>query len=252
MRAYIINLPEAIERWRWMQSQLETLPLSMDQFAAIRGTALRPEEAAYDEASAIARYRRPFSAAEVGCSLSHIKVYDRIAAGDEACALVFEDDAAISPILAVLLPGIDHWLRSDQPRVVLLTRLRRFAMRGAVPLTSGYRLVKVWNAWYAHGYALNRAAADRLRKKLLPVSYLPDDWRRFASELAIDVRGVDPYCVGHSAFAKDSAIGEKREELREGVQRSPAARLGRILYRIFIERMIATPILGLRKHEKTW
>jgi glycosyl transferase family 25 len=250
--AYVINLPDATERWRAIESELKAIPCRIARFQGVRGAALSPSEldSVYDEAAAVRRYGRGFSGEEVGCCLSHIAVYDRVAASEEPWALVFEDDATVSPSLAALLPELSRWLRVDEPRIVLLTRLRRFATRAALPLSREHRLVKVWNAWYAHGYALNRSAADRLREGMRPVSYLADNWRRIAADFDIDLRGVDPYCIGQGAFAKDSSIGQRREELREGATRS--GRLRKILYRIFVEKLVATPLLGLKKHDKLW
>lgn len=250
--AYVINLADATERWRWIEAQLGALPIEIKRLAAVRGSALSPEEIrlAFDEAAVVKRYGRSFTPPEVGCCLSHIEVYDRLAAASEDWALVFEDDAAVSPSLAAILPGLEKWLRSDAPRVVLMTRLRRFATRGAIRLAVNHRLVRVWNAWYAHGYALNRSAAMTLRTRLRPVSYLADNWKRIGAELGVDIRGIDPYCVGQSALAKESAIGDEREELREGAARK--GRLRKIVHHVVIEKMIATPLLGLKKHEKTW
>ena len=250
--AYVINLSDAVERWRWIASQLEKIPVSVRRFDGVSGAALTASQlrVLYDDAATVARYGRSFTAAEIGCCLSHIGVYDRIASENDPWALVFEDDASVSPALDALLPELKKWLDVNQRRIVLLTRLRRFATRGAIRLRDDHRLVKVWNAWYAHGYAINHAAADRLRTRLRPVSYLADNWKRIGAELDIDIRGVDPYCVGQSTLSADSSIGQKRDDLREGV--AHRGRVRKILYRLFVEKLVVTPLLGLKKHEKTW
>jgi GR25 family glycosyltransferase involved in LPS biosynthesis len=250
--AYVINLPDAVERWRWIESQLKKIPVAIRRFEGVRGAALSASQlrVSYDDAATVRRYGRSFTPAEIGCCLSHIETYGRIIAENESWALVFEDDASVSSALAPLLPAIGDWLNAGEPRIVLLTRLRRFATRGAVPLGESYRLVRVWNAWYAHGYAINRGAADRLHRRLRPVACLIDNWRRIAADFGIDIRGIDPYCVGQSAFSAESSIGQQREGLREGV--AHRGRVRKILYRLFVEKLVATPLLGLKKHEKTW
>ncbi len=94
-----------------MRSVLSTLDITFERFAASGGARI--------EEHPLARVvgqngHRPLGRGEVGCLLSHIEVWRRIAAGADEFAAVFEDDVFLDSRLPLLLqapelfpPGAD-------------------------------------------------------------------------------------------------------------------------------------------------
>ena len=117
--AYVINLERRTDRLQSVRQWSAQLGVSIERFAAVDGAAAEPESAVLDPlwdptpslkwhrgaAESVARAGVPggalrMTAGEVGCALSHVALWRRIAAlGDDASArahgvLVLEDDAA--------------------------------------------------------------------------------------------------------------------------------------------------------------
>src|SRR3954447_23246954 len=96
MRAYVINLPRSVARRASIANELAALSIPHEFIEAVDGREMTAGERAamVDEARA-AQSPHWLTPGQIGCSLSHLRVYERIAAGDEPVALVLEDDAQL-------------------------------------------------------------------------------------------------------------------------------------------------------------
>ena len=96
MKAYIINLKEAIERRNYMQKQLALLPpsLSSEFIEAVNGKGMNREqlEENFDYEKFRLRYAKEVRPGEIGCTLSHQKCYRRLLESKEKYVLILEDD----------------------------------------------------------------------------------------------------------------------------------------------------------------
>jgi glycosyl transferase family 25 len=85
----VINLDRDEDRFAFMRRQIvERFGLPITRHRGTEGWALTGEDLIYRKTGR----RAALSNAEVGCLLSHIKVWQRIADSAEPCALVMEDD----------------------------------------------------------------------------------------------------------------------------------------------------------------
>jgi len=84
------------------------LGISINFFDATLGSTLDPEtiEHVYDRDENIRKFKRPLSRQEVGCYLSHKRLWGQIASGDESAAIVLEDDALIEGDLVGLVKDL--------------------------------------------------------------------------------------------------------------------------------------------------
>lgn len=250
---FVINLPDALERSERVRRHLADLGLdSAVIIDAVRGSLLSASERGLlaDDARSVARYGRTLTAGELGCALSHVRTYERLLAGSDDFALILEDDAVLLPDVVRLLSSesVQDWLMQPEPRLLLMTPVRAFLERGALPLPKGYRLVRVRRAWEGYGYLVNRAAAEVMRRINSPASLSADDWVAYRKLGGVELRGVDPFCIGFLETAPSQLEDDRRRvEMAPGRSRSLEARLEK-WGRQFMDLAYYRPIWGLGRH----
>ena len=162
MKAYIINLKEAIERRNYMQKQLALLPpsLSSEFIEAVNGKGMNREqlEENFDYEKFRLRYAKEVRPGEIGCTLSHQKCYRRLLESKEKYVLILEDDIIVRQNIDFLLPELEKLLITNEPRIVLLSGWYWYLSTKAIK--GHYRVANVYDAFLTHAYAINRAAAS--------------------------------------------------------------------------------------------
>lgn len=97
MPVFVINLPQCVDRKHNMEIQLKKLGLPYKFIEAVDGKALSSEEknTLCDFKKIYKRYHRMLSDGEIGCVLSHKKVYDYMIKNNIPKAIILEDDAIL-------------------------------------------------------------------------------------------------------------------------------------------------------------
>ncbi|MBK8742080.1 MAG: glycosyltransferase family 25 protein [Betaproteobacteria bacterium] len=250
---YVINLPDATMRRLRMEEHLEALCVAGVNFVSgVNGAALDSRELAdlYDDKSARATLGRSMSRGEIGCALSHCKAYNLLLESEKQYALILEDDALLSDaaLRLVVSDRIREFVTEDGARIVLMSRVSQFLQRNAIPLGGGYRIVKVRNAWFTHGYLINRAAAKELVVHNCPVRFVADHWIEHEASSGIDVRAVDPCCIGLHELANQSQIEDVRYASIPGFPGLHFAKhLARRITRRVANVVFYGPIFGFRE-----
>ena len=155
---------------------------------AIDGRQLSDEELhlRFDYARSKKLYGRILNAGEVGCALSHRKVYEDLVSGDVPYALVLEDDIAVQRDLNLLdLSIIDKLLRSARPRVLMLSGDYCYYRKRPV--------IKIYSAVGAYAYIINKAAAKLILRKVHPCC-VADDWLYYKRK-GLRLYAVYPYMI---------------------------------------------------------
>ncbi len=223
MQTYLINLDCRQDRLEWSRKQLDRHGIVFHRIAAIDKT----------EANHLSKTAgfRPFpgyvlGGGEIGCLLSHVKVWKEfLKTGDEYC-LVFEDDVVISPSLRHFL---DHFARSsiEADTVRLETYLwpvcleRRVARRiGSVSLhrlqsahcgSAAYILSRPFALKLLNGTALPLLQVDHLLFD--PISPFFDKARIFQTMPGLCIQG-DRMPAEYVASIHDSDLKDDRERTR--------------------------------------
>lgn len=216
---FVVNLAGETARWARIAANLGESGLSWFQrFEAVDGRLL-PEDAmreSVDRDFFTRWYGRPPSAGEVGCTLSHLGVYERMLDMQVQFALVLEDDALVMPEATSLLEEkvLQQWMESDRPRVLLLSAADRFLRRGGFAVGARHCAHRVRNAWLAHGYLINRAAARLLLVRQRPIRFLVDDWLDLDMVFGLQVYCVQPPCIRLHTTSTASSLDEDRHGLR--------------------------------------
>ncbi len=189
LKTYIINLEKSTVRKRYMQSLLAGLSfLDIEFIRAIDGRALSEDERSsrfdYDRSRSL--YGRFVNAGEVGCALSHRKVYETLLQSTDSYALVLEDDITLVRDLQTLdLGAIDGIMNDPSPKALMLSGDYWFYRKKGI--------VRLYAAVGAYAYVINRAAAQRILS-IKPPCCLADDWL-FYKRKGVKLYAVYPYMI---------------------------------------------------------
>ncbi len=178
---FIVNMEKDSAKKEQIQCDLiKYTDLDIHFIKAIEGGKLSADEISrlVDLNNFKKRYANLATLPALGCSLSHISVYDIIEKSDINIALVLEDDASLSNNFTQYLTPIINWLNiQTQPIVILLSPDFSYNKYSHSPFsTHNHKVVKVHHGQMTSGYLINQSAAIILNKKLRPVRYLADDW----------------------------------------------------------------------------
>jgi glycosyl transferase family 25 len=166
---YVINLADATARWRQVDASLRSAGLLPERVEAVRPSD-RPDlciEDWYDAPRALAMGYRALTPAEIGCYLSHLLLWQRIAEGPEPGAVIFEDDAIARPALRWALDTL--CVHPGDWDMVKLFAPRPTRAHPAMRLGDTLSLVQPWVVpGTTVAYAIRREAAAILRRRLVP------------------------------------------------------------------------------------
>ena len=173
MRAYILNLESAQDRWAALSGAFERIGFPVTRVPGVEGAKLELPIPEYAEG----RYRwfhgRPTNVREVGCYLSHVAACRAFLETPDEHGLICEDDLVLGPDFPKVLEAA---LRHRASWNIL--RLTGLSTGHAVPvhaLGGGYALcVNFGRLKGAGAYVVNRAAARAFVAHLLPM-WLPWD-----------------------------------------------------------------------------
>lgn len=239
---FIISLPKDRHRLDALGAQLRALEMPFTAIEAVHGASLDAAElaAAYDARKALRLFNRELSRGEIGCALSHVKIYRKMVEEDIPCALVLEDDAKIlDPDLAATLAKLKTRYPAQTPTAVLLSHAKRYDGNSGVALDAQRNVYDAYRGVCAHGYFITRAAAAILLDKLYPVFVVADKWEFFQARY-IGVRALVPYAIGLTPASRDSSIDGM------GVREKKLVHRGSVRY--YVRRHIERLVYLVRSH----
>ncbi len=212
LKIYVISLPGSFERRRFITEQLNSLELSYTLFDAIDGNALSEEEFnSKVDAVAIAPKLKWLTKGAVGCALSHIEVYKRIAQDNVPFALVLEDDCILHDKFPQLLASIPNSIEGTDVVMLYYSSGEPIQLKQntAQDLASGFKLydvVEPENIFSTVAYIISREASEKLADFALPVKTTADNWGFYIQHKVINkLKCVYPMPVDTADFK--STIG---------------------------------------------
>jgi glycosyltransferase involved in cell wall biosynthesis/GR25 family glycosyltransferase involved in LPS biosynthesis len=214
--SYPINLADNTARPDNSTAQFMAQAIPFERINAVNGWALTPSQIAqnYDVAANKTHAKAPLVASEIGCYLSHIAAWTRIANGDAAGGFVFEDDFLADDTsgatLADLTVAQSDWdmvklFSFDQsPKAVFETTL------GTKRLVVPYRVPTC-----LIGYGMTKQAAQKLLTQVSPFFRPVDEDQKFFWETDLKTALVlpSPIVVGDQQTATGT-IGAQRRKLK--------------------------------------
>ncbi len=112
---FIINLPQSTDRKAFMKAQCDSIGISPIFIDAVNGKNLSDSDVSQycNQKKAKQLFGRELLLGEIGCALSHKKIYQKIVDGNIAYAIIFEDDAVIkeglNDIIKLILASDINW-----------------------------------------------------------------------------------------------------------------------------------------------
>ena len=177
--SFVINLPRDKERRETMAARLDKLGLPYEIFEAVNGYELKPEELGFYDSKKRCRYfGRDLEPGELGCLLSHYKIYQKMVADNIEHAVILEDDVIFEDnfphVLEALLETKVPW---DVIRFLGSKKIYKRGCRKIVPLVGEYWLARLPTApGGAHGYLITLRAAHimlkHMQKNWMPIDTL--------------------------------------------------------------------------------
>lgn len=175
MKCYVINLDRSPQRLAGMTDVFEAANVQFERFPAVDGELLPAEQL---KSLTLGRPDyRALTASEVGCLLSHRGCWQRIAAGSDTYAAVFEDDINLSRDGADCLRETS-WIPNDADLVKLEAYQQQVwvGRRKHLATPASHSVTRLWSThWGTAGYIVSRACAARLVKATERFSVTADD-----------------------------------------------------------------------------
>lgn len=203
---WVISLARSAVRRRSAERSFAAAGIPMELFDAVDGRALDPaERRRYSRWRALYEIGRDLTLGDLGCSLSHIRVYERMVAEGVPEVVVVEDDVQPTPALATILEA-----RAALPadwEVVTLHSLFASAdprPRPGPPIAGGYRVCTYGRIPFGtQCYLISLAGARRALEVAYPVRMPPDELLYRRRPAGLRVYGVEPSPVVHADFGSE-------------------------------------------------
>ena len=198
-RILVINLDRSPERLAAISAQLEKLDVPFERVVALDGKELADDfiEAASPKQIVGKTYHRALSKAEVACSLSHKKAWQKIVDDDLDFGIVLEDDCELLDNFADVVELIDG-LPGDSWDFIKLYALRRGGGKNIAKRFDYKGHTFVTYHRYPLGFvgqAVSRRGAETLVKNLRYVTEPVDGQLKSWWETGVFPFGLMPYCV---------------------------------------------------------
>jgi glycosyl transferase family 25 len=218
--AYLINLDRSKERYESIKPYVDQLNLPTERIEAVDGSKLSEDEIKEKvdlEACRIFLGYTP-KRGTIGCSLSHIKLWQTFLKSNYKYALVFEDDVSFEP--KKLKVVIEDVLKNST-----LWDIVNFEINcdGRMPvpiktLVNNHQLcLYLSRSTHTGCYMINRKAAKHLLEKALPIKMPVDHYFTRSWELGVRYTGVENPTLVHQTFG-DSIIEQTKILVDENIK----------------------------------
>ena len=170
----IISDRDNIERRNLVLSECKKIGITNPHFTdAIMATRM-PDEAVYAQAIP----NTFLSKGEIGCALSHKKVYEEFLKTDQASILVFEDDIIFSKeCTQEVLESLMEYVSKQIEPMVLILQKSVWHIKKTWDITPEIAVYSSRNQFCTHGYILNRVAAKKILSIQTPIRFEIDAFK---------------------------------------------------------------------------
>ncbi|MDC9591408.1 glycosyltransferase family 25 protein [Xenorhabdus sp. XENO-10] len=246
MDIFVINLAKDTERRKSIKKQAETFGLRVRFIEAVNGKELSDSE--------INQLCRDFhdnglTHGVLGCSLSHLKVYEKIINDNLDTALILEDDAKLNKEISNVYISICNYnlKNKNTPLIYLLSITNEYIDSFKKKLSPKYYLVDVIDADYGYGYIINNTAAKNLVKFLKPIWIEADKWRFIQERGIVKIKAVIPPIISVTDLSNKSTLeGDRSAALKKRISffddqyrnRTFKIRIKALLWKVFIRSWI--------------
>jgi glycosyl transferase family 25 len=224
---WVVSLKRSNERREFISQHLNKLGLPAQFVDAVDGHDLSQEQLAslYDEQKAVELLQRKLIPEEIGCSLSHLKLYQKMIDEKVDEAVILEDDALIAPVFTQVVS--QRTLFAPDWELILLchwnNKEKYISYRQRKTIHNQYKLVKFFDPPFGTvAYLLRRSAAQKLLSHAFPVRMPADTLISNMTKITgVRVYGISPVIVYHYQNGGFYPTMEEREKLHEKIYKRP-------------------------------
>jgi len=191
---WVINLKRSADRRAFITAHLRDLGLSFELIEAADGEALSTEELAAVYQAALCT-PRPLTPGEIGCALSHLRLYQRQMDEGHEAVVILEDDAIVDPSFLDTMAQLAR-LPIDWELLLLCRSDAQVSFWGRQALSDHHRCVRFASLAHATtGYLLRRSGAAKLLAHGYPILRPADCLTGGGCLTGVRLYGLDPPCV---------------------------------------------------------
>lgn len=218
---FVISLSRSQDRRIAVVSQMQRLGIEFTFWDAVDGKSLSQEELKYvDLLLAEKTCGHALSLGEVGCALSHIRLYEHMVKHGVDRAIVLEDDIHLHGPFKAL---VDKAISNSRADIIFLHHGKAKSWPLKPNLVEGYRLARYISpskrstrgVLSTAGYILTLGGARKLLSQAYPVR-MPSDYLTGRLQLTgLTAAGIEPCCLDVDQFATtidDRAYGHYLEQ----------------------------------------
>jgi glycosyl transferase family 25 len=220
MKCFIINLSRDGGRKKLIIDEMERCNLNFSIIEAVDGSLLSGGDVGeyYNKKKSIQLFNNELSLGEIGCALSHVKIYQKMVLEDISSAVIMEDDICIiDSKIDDVLKNLEKTYAADCPVVVLLNYVKRYVSnKDDIVIDEKYALHDAYRGVSASGYFITKAAAKILAENIFPVYVVADKWEYF-QEKFFPIKVLVPNCISLSDESLSSTIdvfGDRKKKLK--------------------------------------
>lgn len=195
---YVVNLKKDKERKEHIINELKKQNIkNYEIIEAINGNKFSTKQLEihkFKNKKGLNNWNTKMSPSQIGCALSHIKIYKKFLKSKYNYAFILEDDAKfINNFTKNLQKFILKNFNFDK-QIILLSELKEFYNK-PLDKKNNYEIVHVTNAFFTHSYFINKKAAKSLISFNYPVKTIADNFVYFKIYCGIRITGLNPFLV---------------------------------------------------------
>jgi glycosyl transferase family 25 len=197
-KIYIINLKSSKERKKNILKELDRQNLkNFELIEAVDGNKLNEEEInlhTFKNEKNFNPWGPKLTNSQIGCALSHIKIYKNFLQSRFEYAFILEDDAIFLDNFTTNLKNFILKNLKFKKQILLLSEIKEF-YKTPIDSMENYNLVKVTNAFFTHAYFINKEAAKSIMKFNYPIKTWADNFVLFKLYCNVELTGLNPYLL---------------------------------------------------------
>lgn len=178
-------------------------------------------------------WNTPMSPSQVGCALSHIKIYKNFVKSKYDVALIFEDDARFINNFSKTLEKFILENFKFKKQIILLSELKEFYTK-PISKINNYEIVNVTNAFFTHAYLINKEAAKKLTSFNYPVKTIADNFVFFKIYCGIKITGLNPFIVDQDNKNYSTTITKQKNVQKIFLLRRSIYKISKKILKYFI------------------
>ncbi|MGH7884798.1 MAG: glycosyltransferase family 25 protein [Thermodesulfobacteriota bacterium] len=213
----IINLERSKARREFIEKQLKRLNLNFEIVKAVDGNDLNENDLKnYSRKEALKVNGRELLSGEIGCVLSHIKVWQQLIEEDLQHVLVLEDDAMIGEMLLKIL-DLKETYPSDWEYINFVTDWKLVPFGN--PIYDIYRIASIKGiSNRTCAYLINRKGAEKLISKIYPIRLPVDNFVGKTNMTGLVLYSIHPQVASFSDFRSDIWKVSDRTKLKTTIR----------------------------------